>query len=500
MSADYDVIVIGAGNAGLTVAATLARGGARTLLLERHNIPGGCATTFVRGRFEFEVSLHQLSGVGTEDQPGPLRHIFGALGVLDKIKLHSEDSIYRAVVGDDLDIVVPADWAEAQRVLTYSFPDEADGIRNYFALVDRISRDLFGVARYLHDAEGLKIAREKFPTFMEYGLIDAKTVLDRHIRSPELKSALTMYWGYLGLPLHEVSFQDLAVTFWAYVCNKPWYVEGGSQALSNAICAAFVESGGHTRFNCKANRIIVSEGKVRGVVTEHGDEISARAVICNASPILTYSDLIDDEHVPEEALRDLTSRSTGISATTLYMGLDCAPEEIGIFEPTSMIGDSHDIEEQFRKTRTLEAPGFLGFTCYNHADPTAAPEGAANCSLIALQYADPWVDLAPEEYAATKYRYADAMLARAERVYPGIRGHIEEAEVATPLTSMRYLNTPGGSIYGFDLKLTEHRLVRQNRSFIDGLYHTGTWVTTQGFQPTLMGGTTTARRAMRALN
>ena len=34
-------------------------GGAKTLLLEKHNIPGGCATSFVRGQFEFEVALHQ---------------------------------------------------------------------------------------------------------------------------------------------------------------------------------------------------------------------------------------------------------------------------------------------------------------------------------------------------------------------------------------------------------------------------------------------------------
>jgi len=59
---DYDVIVIGAGNGGLTASASLAKRGARVLLLERHNLPGGCATSFIRGRFEFEVALHQLSG------------------------------------------------------------------------------------------------------------------------------------------------------------------------------------------------------------------------------------------------------------------------------------------------------------------------------------------------------------------------------------------------------------------------------------------------------
>lgn len=39
---DYDVIAIGAGNGGLTAAACLARDGHKTLLLDRHNVPGDC--------------------------------------------------------------------------------------------------------------------------------------------------------------------------------------------------------------------------------------------------------------------------------------------------------------------------------------------------------------------------------------------------------------------------------------------------------------------------
>ncbi|MFF4226629.1 FAD-dependent oxidoreductase [Streptomyces abikoensis] len=70
---DVDAVVIGAGNAGLTAAATLQRAGVRTLLVERHNVPGGCATSFRRGRYEFEVALHQLSGVGFEGQDFTLR-------------------------------------------------------------------------------------------------------------------------------------------------------------------------------------------------------------------------------------------------------------------------------------------------------------------------------------------------------------------------------------------------------------------------------------------
>ena len=84
---DYDAVVVGAGNGGLTCAVSLAQMGLDTLLLERHNIPGGCATSFRRGRFEFEVALHQLSGMGTEEKPGPLRRLLGSLGVMDDLIL-----------------------------------------------------------------------------------------------------------------------------------------------------------------------------------------------------------------------------------------------------------------------------------------------------------------------------------------------------------------------------------------------------------------------------
>ena len=83
----FDAVVVGAGNGGLTASTTLAQKGLKVLLLERHNIPGGCATSFCRGRFEFEVALHQLSGVGTPDNPGPLRMLFSQLGVLDDLEL-----------------------------------------------------------------------------------------------------------------------------------------------------------------------------------------------------------------------------------------------------------------------------------------------------------------------------------------------------------------------------------------------------------------------------
>jgi phytoene dehydrogenase-like protein len=59
-SDNYDIIVIGAGLAGMTAANVLARDGQKVLLLERHYKLGGLATWFLRGkdRHIFDVSLH----------------------------------------------------------------------------------------------------------------------------------------------------------------------------------------------------------------------------------------------------------------------------------------------------------------------------------------------------------------------------------------------------------------------------------------------------------
>ncbi len=202
----YEAVVIGAGNAGMTAAATLAKSGVRTLLLERHNIPGGCATSFCRGRFEFEVALHQLSGLGSAAAPGPLRSTLYGLDVLDRVEFVEMKNLYRVAVPGQLDITLPANREGVVRALQERFPEEGEAIEAFFDLVYDYFNQFIAIF-FLRDPE---VTREKYPLYFEYALKPAQEVLDRHFRDPLLKLALGAYWCYIGVPPRLLPFGDLA--------------------------------------------------------------------------------------------------------------------------------------------------------------------------------------------------------------------------------------------------------------------------------------------------
>lgn len=493
--ADYDVAVIGAGNGGLTASLALAKAGVKTLLLERHNIPGGCATSFKRGRFEFEVALHQLSGIGTDAFHGPLHNTFGDLDILGDIELIQMDSLYRIVYPGKIDITLPADRTGIVKTLQENYPKESDRIKQFFDMLWDYCTQWISV-EMMRDPEATPL---KYPLYFKYALKSTQEVMDQFLTDPMLQTAVNIYWSYIGLPPSLLSFRDFALVFWAYSEMKPFHIKGGSQVLSNALLNSYTEAGGEVQFNCGVEKINVSNGAVTGIVTENGDEVSVSAVISNASTLTTYVDLIGSEHIPQSEVDALGARNVGVSAFTLFMGFDREPEELGIKQTTNFFATTTDAEEAFAITKTMQEPGFMLFSCYDVDDPEFSPPGTCQAAFLTLTYAEPWLSISPNQYNDAKYKYAENMLKILYQVFPECENHVEEIEVGTPLTHMRYLGHPGGAIYGFENMTKDSDLFMDKKSPIKGLFTAGSWSSTGGFQPTLMAGNSTAKAVIRSL-
>lgn len=487
---DFDAVVIGAGNAGLTAAATLQRAGARTLLVERHNVPGGCGTSFRRGRYEFEVALHQLSGVGSQEQKPSLRDLFDNLGVSDKLEFVQEDDLYRAVVPGHLDVTLPADWNGITDALDEAFPGNRPRIEKFLDLLRTITFWQIAAMR------GQPAGRID-PVLFRQGMRPLKDVLDERFDDEGLKYALGIYWTYLGQPPSRLLFQDLALTLYAYVEFKPWHVRGGSQAMSTAILDSFLQAGGEVRFNTAVEHILTRHGAVYGVRLDDGQEVIAPDVVSNASLPLTYGML---EDVPSAVRDDLATRRVGVSAFVLHMGLDATPAELGFTTSTGFVNLDTDDDLTHDVARTLNPARGICVSSYDVAPIGFAPAGATHVSLTTLQYASAWDRVAPADYHRVKFDYAQGLLDLVENITPGVRDAIEEVDVATPLTVTRYLGHPGGAIYGYDQDPTESWLFRnsERETHVPGLHLAGAWAGIGGFQPTLQAGARIARRLLRS--
>ena len=124
----YDIIIIGSGLGGLTAGAKLAKEGKKVLLIEQHDRPGGCATTFHRKDFTFEVGLHEMDGLDPRDMK---TKIFRDLKIFDEVTFLKVPEFYHFNNGR-IDFTMPHDPVLAIKILTKQFPLQEEGIQLYF--------------------------------------------------------------------------------------------------------------------------------------------------------------------------------------------------------------------------------------------------------------------------------------------------------------------------------------------------------------------------------
>lgn len=494
---DYDVVVIGAGLGGLSSAAFLAKEGKKVLLLERHYVPGGYASSFLRGRFEFEISLHELSGLGDESNPGPLWKMLNTVDVARRVEFLRIPEFYRCVL-PDVDFVVPIGRENFENAMAEYFPADADGIRDFTDVMFKFAQEALRANRV-----GMKMVmehQEEFPTLLTYFGKSLQEVMGLFIKDERARTVLSVICGYYCNPPSAISFMTYALGTVSYLRFGPWHVKGTSQALSQAFVDSIEDMGGDVWLRNGAARILVEGGKVRGVVAQDGTEVLCPTVVSNANPYATCLELVGRENTPEWYLRRLGAWSGGASTVNLYLGADCPHEDLGLGHHETFYSDGYDVDGNWKRMKagvSLE-PSDIAVTAYNSVDPDFSPPGTSNLVCTFIAFSGPWMKLAPSEYADAKHRVANRALDLAENVARGLRDHIEVIEVATPLTNIRYSRNVGGSIIGFDETFTGSGLVRMPASGpLQGLYFSGAWVNIGGgYEPSMYSGFLTARKVL----
>ena len=213
----YDAVVIGAGNGGLVAAIRLLQGGAKVLVVEKHNLPGGFATSFRRGRFEFEASLHELNDFGPADNGGDVRALFDALGVTDKIEWTPIPEAYRVIARKEkLDVTMPFGVKAFIDKMEKEVPGSRLSTERFFQLAD----DTRAAQKYTNERNGVvesSVMVKEYGNYVRTGSYSVNEVLDS-IRMPKkAQDIIRAYWCYLGAHCDDLSFSHYASMVIRYI-------------------------------------------------------------------------------------------------------------------------------------------------------------------------------------------------------------------------------------------------------------------------------------------
>lgn len=504
----WDVIVIGAGNGGLLAATTFANAGKKVLIIEKHNVPGGYATSFRRGRFEFEASLHELSSYGVCPGAGSVRKMFEELGIHGKIDWCRIPDAYRMITlsdPDKLDVTMPFGVGAYIDKMEEYCPGSRAKMNKLFALGEslRNTADFLGSIESI-DMDLVQDVFEDHLDFVRVASYSTNEVLKAAGIPKRARDIFNAYWCYLGVDCDKLSFihymglVDRYINFGA-VCPK-----GRSHELSCAIQDRFEELGGTIYFNSFVDRIIIENGRAVGVHVKDGDRTEyAETIICNSAPHNAIAKMIDPKDLPETAVRHTNARKFAGRGFTMFLGLDKSPDELGINEHCYFIYDTANTVEQVRSMADIESNNAQATCCLNRAVPGCSPEGTTILYFTTLYTEDCWSKVKEEDYHRTKRYVANKMIDNFEKATgTHIREYIEEIEIASPATYARYADAPQGTIYGYNAEkwdgIVPRQLMKASEDFIPGLYFAGGYgAQLLGFGSSFTNGYQTANRVMK---
>lgn len=487
----YPVIVIGAGLGGLGAACQLVLRGEKVLLLEKHNVPGGFATSFVRGRFEFEGALHELSDIGTKDNKGSLYRFLERLEIIpDRLQFKQVPEFYRSVFLDGFDVTMPLGVEDYTGKLIELFPSEKKGIDEFMEMCESVLKGIEYVASKGGKFTPQEVLKEH-PWLPRVSGITLSELYSKFFTNKKLIALISQLWGYVGLPPNRLNAYAFIAMLIFYLKWGATFPLGRSHSLVNAMVEAFEKFGGEIRYNALVNKILVENGRVCGVELINGDVYKCNALISNVNPICTTMKMLPSEVVPEEYKKKIYAPEIGPSGFSVYIGLNASYRDLGLTAHETFINNNYDMNEAFEMFHKLEAPKYIVVACYNHIYEDISPPGTTQLVLTTLQMGKLWQSISPDQYFQLKDEIANGMISLVENtICPEIRDYIEVAVAASPLTYYRYSKNIEGAIYGTTQDVINGPLFRlTSRGAIPGLYQVGAWTNFGGgFSTTILGG------------
>lgn len=479
------VVVIGAGFAGLTAAASLAKRGHQVTVVEKNQAPGGRARVWREQGFTFDL------GPSFYWMPEVFERFFAEHGTkaAEHYELKRLDPSYSIVFKLGERWPLPADRKALEAFFESKEPGAGAKLHAFLeeakpkydiGMGEIVYRPSLSWSEYLHP--GLLMGLMKTTV-----LRSLRSHVQDYFDDPRLRQAMEFPVLFLGAtPQNTPALYSLMN--YADMVLGTWYPMGGMGKIVDAFVAVAKKQGAALRLGEPVKRIVVEGGRVTGVETAQG-VLPADVVLGSA----------DYQHVDQQLLPEgqrgyspawWEKRTMAPSGLLFYLGFDRKLPNLDhhtLFFDESL--DAH-AAEIYDTPRWPTKPLFYT-SCASKTDPGAAPEGGEN--LVVL------IPLAPglEDTDAMRAKYREVVMGRlAQHLGFDPRPHVVLERSYCIRDLQADYNAFRGNAYGLANTLLQTGPLRPRMKSreVKGLYYAGQLtVPGPGVPPAIISGQVVAQ-------
>jgi prolycopene isomerase len=469
---DADVIIIGAGMAGLTCGCLLAKKGLKVLMIEKNQKVGGCCTSFEKDGFSFDLSVQSL---GECQNGGGIWRFLKEIDLLDQIRFIPLEPA-REYHFPNQKVIQSSRMDKHLENLSSLFPKEKKGINEVYAVLKKIFEEFSNVRSSLNWFEPSSFSSQ-YPFLSQYKDKTYGELLNEWISHPFLKTLLAIRSSYALLPPEEISVAGMAGIEMSYFNCGVSCVEGKVEQLPLKMGEAFKRMGGQVLTGQEVREILMEGKRAKGVRLEDGQAMTGRIIISNIDAHHTFSDLIGENHLPSGFRSKLKGMKPSLSYFILYLGIEGGLDELPISNNEVFFEDQlqKEYHSLYENLIPEDAPFYL--LAPSKVNPSHAPNGQ---STLCLSYKTSY-HLSPNWDQTVRGELSERLITQASALIPNLRKRILIKVENTPKTIERWTGNRWGAAYGWAQRPRQSGIYRLSRTTpVSNLYLTGHWTSPGG--------------------
>ncbi|KAG9262367.1 putative all-trans-retinol 13,14-reductase [Astyanax mexicanus] len=509
---NLDVVVIGSGVGGLTVAAVLVKLGKKVLVLDQHERAGGFCQSFTEKGFQFDMAFHYI---GQLHENGLLKIAFDQItdGQLQFAELdpHSDTVVIEKADGCK-EYTIYTGKRQMEAHLKKQFPSETRAIEEFFKIMKVCSKKI-------HLLCDLKLVPLWFARFILCsGIADWISPVFKYSRTSTTemissltnnKDLLTVLSHYLhGVPPSNASCMINALLFHHYK-RGAYYPKGGAGEIPYRIIQTIEKHGGKVLVKAPVSQILVNDaGAAYGVTVKKGGEqisIKAPVVISSTSVFTTFQTLLPPEIITKPEMKNcLHGLKLSKASFQVFAGFDATQEELGITSTNMWLFKSNDLDdmlEVYYRLNKEEAPEkipmmFISFP--SAKDPSWKQRfPGKSCmvihTLVKYEWFEQWKDLpvGQDQYEHYKMRFTNQLFDWSCVRFPKLKAKLSVLHAVGPINA-HGMGAPAGSILSAEHNLDRYKPLNIAKircsTPIKNLYLSGQDVFSTGYSGALHGG------------